>query len=163
MPIVNDVLVIVQIHLVPEKFTETIMKKRFVPSLLLVVFAAFVAVPMGWAQGPAGTGGQAAFVSGGVGEDSAERMAALGREYNLKLLFAAKDGHYLADVAVTISDARNARVLETASEGPFLFVRLAPGKYQITATYAGGAQTRSTTIAASGRRELIFRWEDPSD
>jgi hypothetical protein len=57
------------------------------------------------------------FVSGGVSDDSAERMAALGKEFNLKLLFAAKDGHYLADVAVSISDAGNRKMLETVSEG----------------------------------------------
>jgi hypothetical protein len=102
------------------------------------------------------------FVSGGVSDDSAERMAVLGKEFNLKLLFAARDGHYLADVAVSISDAANRKMLETVSEGPFLFAQLAPGKYVITATYAGSAQTRSTAIAATGRRELVFRWEEPA-
>jgi hypothetical protein len=103
------------------------------------------------------------FVSGGVSDDSAERMAVLGKEFNLKLLFAAKDGHYLADVAVSISDAGNRKVLETVSEGPFLFAQLAPGKYAITATYAGTAQTRSTNIAATGRRELVFRWDEQAE
>lgn len=103
------------------------------------------------------------FVSGGVSDDSAERMAALGKEFNLKLLFAAKDGHYLADVAVTISDAGNRKVLDAVSEGPFLFAQLAPGKYAVTATYAGLAQTSSTTIAATGRRELVFRWDEPAE
>jgi hypothetical protein len=103
------------------------------------------------------------FVSGGVSEESTERMAAIGKEFNLKLLFAAKDGHYLADVAVAISDAANRKVLETVAEGPFLFAQLAPGKYAITATYAGLAQTRSTTIAATGRRELIFRWAEQAE
>jgi len=64
------------------------------------------------------------FVSGGVSDDSAERMAALGKEFNLKLLFAAKDGHYLADVAVSISDAGNRKILDTVSEGPFLLAQL---------------------------------------
>ena len=103
------------------------------------------------------------FVSGGVSDDSAERMAALGKEFNLKLLFAAKDGHYLADVAVSISDAGNRKILDTISEGPFLLAQLPPGKYAISATYAGAAQTRNTTIAATGRRELIFRWEEQAE
>jgi hypothetical protein len=88
------------------------------------------------------------FVSGGVSDDSVERMAALGKEFNFKLLFAARDGHYLADIAVTINDAANRKVLDTVSEGPFLFAQLAPGKYAISATYAGVTQTRSSTIAA---------------
>jgi hypothetical protein len=103
------------------------------------------------------------FISGGVSDDSAERMAAIGKEFNFKLLFTAKDGHYLADVAISISDAANRKVLETVSEGPFLFAQLAPGKYAIAATYAGVTQTRSTTIAARGRRELVFRWEEPAE
>ena len=96
------------------------------------------------------------FISGGVSDDSAERMAARGKEFNLKLLFAAKDGHYLADVAVSISDAGNRKILDTVSEGPFLLAQLPPGKYAISATYAGAAQIRNTTIAATGRRELIL-------
>ena len=103
------------------------------------------------------------FVSGGVSDDSAERMAALGKEFNLKLLFAAKDGHYLADVAVSISDTGNRKILDTISEGPFLLAQLPPGRYAITATYAGAAQTRSTTVAAAWRRELIFRWQEPAE
>ena len=105
----------------------------------------------------------AQFISGGVGEESAERMAAVGKEFNLKLLFAARDGHYLGDVAVTISDASNRKIVETIAEGPFLFARLAPGKYTVVATYAGLAQTRATAVAATGRRELVFRWEEAAE
>ena len=124
--------------------------------LLLLIFVFISAITAAAAQ-------NVKFVSGGVSDDSAERMAALGKEFNLKLLFAARDGHYLADVAVSISGAGNRKVLETVSEGPFLFAQLSPGKYVINATYAGTAQTRSTTIAATGRRELIFRWEEPAE
>ena len=124
--------------------------------VLLLIFVFISAITMAAAQ-------NVKFASGGVSDDSAERMAALGKEFNLKLLFAAKDGHYLADVAVRISDAGNRKVLETVSEGPFLFAQLSPGKYVINATYAGTVQTRSTTIAATGRRELIFRWEEPAE
>ena len=102
--------------------------------------------------------GSITFVSGGVGEDSAERMAALSKDFNLKLLFATKDGHYLADVSVTISDSRGATVLETVSAGPFLLAKLVPGKYQIKATYAGASFAQQTTIPAGARREMVFRW-----
>lgn len=127
-------------------------------SILAGILALVAAVPPALAQAVPAT--QAAFVSGGVGDDSAARMAAVDREYNLKLLFAARDGHYLADVAVMIKTEAGGNVLATISEGPFLFVKLPAGKYQVTADYAGNAQTRSTTIAASGRRELVFRWEE---
>lgn len=123
---------------------------------VFVIFAAIFSIATAGAQ-------NVKFVSGGVSDDSAERMAALGKEFNFKLLFAARDGHYLADVAVAISDAADRKVLETVSDGPFLFAQLAPGKYAIAATYAGVTQTRSTTIAAKGRRELVFRWDEPAE
>ena len=107
------------------------------------------------------TSGNVRFVSGGVGDDSDARMQSLGKEFNLRLLFAAKDGHYLADVALTIVNERGVKVLDTTSEGPWLFAALAPGKYRITATYAGTAVSRDTTIPASGRREVFFRWVEP--
>lgn len=103
------------------------------------------------------------YMSAGIGADSSDRMSELGKEYNLRLLFAAKDGHYLADVAVSIADAANRKLLDAVADGPFFFANLAPGKYTITVTYAGAAQSRATTIAASGRRELVFRWEEPGE
>ena len=109
------------------------------------------------------TSGQVKFVSGGVGVESDARMQALSKQFNLRLLFAAKDGHYLADVALTITDARGARILDTVAEGPWLLATIAPGKYVIAATYAGTTVTRSTTIPGSGRGEVFFRWEDPPE
>ena len=102
-------------------------------------------------------------MSAGIGADSSDRMSELGKEYNLRLLFAAKDGHYLADVAVSIADSANRKLLEAVADGPFFFAVLPPGKYTITVTYAGAVQSRATTVAASGRRELVFRWEEPAD
>jgi hypothetical protein len=103
------------------------------------------------------------YVSGGIGDDSAAQMAAVGREFNLKLLFAAKDGHYLSDVSVAIVDAANRKVLDVVSDGPFLYAQLPAGKYTVSANYAGAAQSRSTSLAASGRRELVFRWEEAAE
>jgi hypothetical protein len=130
----------------------------------LVAFAVILtAVPARSADDQVMSSGSVKFVSGGVGEDSAERISALSKDFNLKLLFAQKDGHYLADVAVTISDAQGKKVLEAISEGPWLLAKLAPGKYQVTAAFGGESFTRATTIPASGQRELIFRWERAED
>jgi hypothetical protein len=105
------------------------------------------------------TSGNVSYVSGGVGEDSLQRMAALARDYNLKLVFAAKSGNFLADVKVVIRDARGASVLETTAEGPLLLVRLPAGKYEIAATLEGKAVRQTTSLAATGQRQLVFRWD----
>jgi len=129
--------------------------------LLFVLIACGAAAPAGTvqsAQNEIMTSGQVTFASGGVGEDSLQRMEALSKDFNLKVIFALKAGNYVSDVAVVISDARGAKVLETVSEGPWFLAKLPPGKYQFTATYESESFTRTTTIPATGQRELIFRW-----
>src|SRR3990172_6950154 len=130
--------------------------------LLFVLIASSAAIAAGTvqsAQSQSMTSGQVTFASGGVGEDSLQRMKALSKDFNLKVIFALKAGNYVSDVAVVISDARGAKVLETVSEGPWFLAKLSPGKYQFTATYESESFTRTMTIPASGRRELIFRWD----
>lgn len=133
------------------------------PGLFLFGLVAFAvtltAVPARSADDQVISSATVKFVSGGVGEDSAARIAALSKDFNLKLLFAQKDGHYIADIAVSISDAQGKKVLEAVAEGPWLLARLAPGKYQVTAAFERESFTRATTIPATGQRELIFRWE----
>ena len=139
------------------------MRPRFLP-FTLTTFAAMLATePARPAQDQPTSSAQVTFVSGGVGADSAERMVALSKDFNLKLLFAARDGHYLAEVAVAISDARGAKVLEAVSEGPFFLARLGPGKYQVKVVYEGISLSRATTVPVTGRRELVFRWEEQAD
>lgn len=53
------------------------------------------------AQTPAGV----PCVSGGVGEDECAALRAVEKEYNLKLIFALADGHYLGEAAVVITAA----------------------------------------------------------
>ena len=135
------------------------MRLRFLFFILIACGAAAAAGSALSAQDQIMTSGQVTFASGGVGDDSLQRMEALSKDVNLKVIFALKTGNYLADVAVVISDARGGKVLETVSEGPWFLARLPPGKYQFTATYESESFTRTTTIPASGQRGLIFRWE----
>lgn len=107
--------------------------------------------------------GAVAFVSGGGGSDSVERMAALVGRFNLKMVFAAKAGNYLADVTVSIEDARGHKVLDTVSEGPWLLVKTAPGRYRIRVTFDGKTVERWIAVPDIGRRDLVLRWDAPVD
>jgi hypothetical protein len=62
---------------------------------------------------------------------------------------------------MVVRDAAGRVVFETELAGPFLLARLAPGKYELQATYGGKAQKRTLTIPASGRRELFLYWAVP--
>ena len=81
------------------------------------------------------------FVSGGIGEGEAQRLQAQGRDYPLTvelLEHATPRDEYTADANVTITDARNGRiVLDAKAEGPFMLVHLPAGDYRVAASLHG--------------------------
>lgn len=78
----------------------------------------------------------ARFMSGGVGVEEREKMIEMAPGYDLKLSFADRQGHYLSDVDVTVSDEHGKQVLHTTTEGPWLYVALPQGKYEVKARFA---------------------------
>ncbi|MGD0961516.1 MAG: carboxypeptidase-like regulatory domain-containing protein, partial [Methylomonas sp.] len=79
--------------------------------------------------------------------------------YNLRLLFSMKGtGEYLSDVKVRIEDAKGAVYLETVSDGPMLFVKLKPGRYNVTADQNGYEMNKKASIAANKATSLSFAW-----
>ncbi len=98
-------------------------------------------------------------VSGGIGEDEQQALQAEAANYNLRLSFAEKgSGAYLSDIKVTIRNAADATVLAAVSEGPWFFVRLAPGRYRITVEADGQAQTRTLTLLPGQAMKQHFYW-----
>ena len=97
------------------------------------------------------------FVSGGIGFDEQQSLAARAREFNLKLLFTLNEGNYVADVGVVIRDARGTTVLQHEALGPFVMAKLPSGTYNVTATYEGRTHTRQVSVG-NGLRTEHFRW-----
>jgi hypothetical protein len=50
-------------------------------------------------------------------------------DFDLKLVFAEPDGHYLADVPVAIEDSHGDAVLRATSQGPWFYAELPLGHY----------------------------------
>ena len=101
------------------------------------------------------------YISGGTGADERAELLAKEKEYNLKIVGAAKSGDYLAGVKVVIESAKKERVLDTTMDGPILLAKLAPGTYTIRATSGSQTLTQTVTIAAQGLRQVDFRWDIP--
>lgn len=99
------------------------------------------------------------YISGGTGADERAELLAKEKEYNLKILAAAKSGDYLAGAKVVIESARKERVLDATMEGPILLAKLAPGTYSIRATSGSQTLTQTVTIPAQGLRQVDFRWD----
>ena len=96
-------------------------------------------------------------ISGGIGFDDQQFVAAREREYNLKLLFTLNEGNYISDVDVVIQDAGGRTLAQHETSGPFMLAKLPSGSYNVVATYEGKRQTRRVNVGAGLRTEQ-FRW-----
>ena len=79
-------------------------------------------------------------------------------EYNLKLVFAAQQGNYLSEIPVMIKDSQGQVVLETVTEGPWLYVDVPAGTYTVTATAYEQTRQQVARVNQSGQSELRFAW-----
>ena len=107
--------------------------------------------------------GNVAYVSGGVSEEDRAALEPMVRDFNLKLVFALRNGEYLSDTAVMVTSARGQPVLEAKSNGPWFFAKLPSGQYTVTATANGQAQRKSVSVGNRGMKTLDYRWTGPED
>ncbi|MFC0398365.1 carboxypeptidase-like regulatory domain-containing protein [Paraburkholderia rhizosphaerae] len=103
--------------------------------------------------------GAVSFTSGGVGLDESHALRAAEHDWPLSLRFTGPSSEYLADVHVKISDAHGGDVLDTTSRGPYMLVKLPPGRYTVQASYKDHAQTRTVTVPANGTTKAAFSWQ----
>ncbi|TCS34706.1 hypothetical protein EDC30_11236 [Paucimonas lemoignei] len=106
------------------------------------------------------------YMCGGVGEDETAYMKqAAAKDYDLMMTFAEKTGSYVANVDVSIVDARGRTVLETKCDGPILLVDLpSGGNYRIHAESGGRTIDRSAAVKAGKghARPVTFVWPSHS-
>jgi hypothetical protein len=99
------------------------------------------------------------YVSGGIGIDGVDAIKAVAGSYNLHLLFASNgSGQYYAEVKVTIADRAGNPLITAVSDGPYFYVRLKPGQYNVTADAEGQPKTVTVTVPASGASQQTFNW-----
>lgn len=101
------------------------------------------------------------YFSAGVG---LEERAAEYPPFSLKLVFTAGGKPFLSGVDVTIKPAKGGaaiRVPREQVEGPWLFVDLPPGTYDVTASHADREQVLKG-IKVEGGKQRVFqlRWAD---
>jgi hypothetical protein len=136
------------------------LSKLFVTAVVAILPGAALLVSSASASGDeiVQIAGNVAYVSGGVGTTSIDRLNALAGDFNLKLVFALKSGDYVSDVRVNIADATGTALLDTTSDGPWFFTKLPAGNYQIVATFAGNAEKRTIAVGSEKLKTVDFRW-----
>ena len=93
---------------------------------------------------------------GGIGEDESTLMRAAMKDYPLSLLFAQKDGAYLANVAVEVSSGKDSS--RFTANGPVCLIQLPAGSYKITATTKEGSSQTQAAEIGKGPHQLDFRY-----
>lgn len=97
-------------------------------------------------------------LSAGIGKEGRQPHP----DYPLKLVFAAHTGAYLAGIDVTIYDSAGKTVVQTSSEGPWLFVKLEPGDYKVVAKRKNGdTVTSMVSVPSSGQNQVTLMWRVP--
>jgi hypothetical protein len=107
-----------------------------------------------------------AFMSGGITVEDRQAMYAERDPYSLWVATVAKpSGAYLSDAKLRIVNVGDKSVaLERTMDGPWLFIALPAGTYEVTATFraddADKDQTLSNrvSVAKSGQRQVVLRF-----
>ena len=136
----------------------TNLKRITAAVALLLASAALVPVAYTADEEAVRSSGGISYVSGGVGAASTDRLSALAKDFNLKLVFALKSGDYVSGVDVTIADAAGKTLLKANSEGPWFLTRLPAGNFKIAATFDGKTESRTIAVGAEKLRTVDFRW-----
>jgi len=100
------------------------------------------------------------YMSGGIGLEEREIMESWGADYNVKLAFAELSGNYVSDVKVVMEDQNGKDIISATTNGPWLYVRLPPGTYNVKATFEGEIKEIRDLRLSEGDRVLRYlHWE----
>lgn len=98
------------------------------------------------------------YIDGGIGEAERDEIRRRAPEFNLVLLLTERDGSYLAGAEVLVLDGKQQIRFTDDNAGPFLLLRLPPGRYEIRASVAGERQSSRVTIGPRGQQQRVLRW-----
>lgn len=105
--------------------------------------------------------GDITYISGGIGESEADMMRGVAKDYPLEMVFVQKlkqHEEFLANVNVKIQDIRKSVLLDVATEGPYLFAKLPPGKYLVTAEHNGDVKRQWVRVGSKKHQKIVFWW-----
>ena len=91
-------------------------------------------------------------LSTGIGEDQRQELHS---DYSLKLVFFVHTGAFLANIDVEISTRSGKQLLKTNSYGPWLFVDLKPGTYNVSASRKNGDRQGVLFSISKGEQKTI--------
>ena len=137
------------------------MKRHFFPALSLALTAWGLSGPVLGApvDPPASVQiGEVTVVSGGVNADETRAIRQIAGDYPVRLEISGRGGaFYVADTLSVLQNGQ--RVVDVPDAGPLVLMDLAPGRYQLLATFDGTTVTRDLQV---GRPGGTLHWVIPA-
>jgi len=100
------------------------------------------------------------FMSGGVGREERQQMVKMAQGYDFKLAFADRNGNYLSAVKVSLYDELGREILRTTTAGPWLYVDLPGGKYDLKASFGNRTEEIKDVEISRGRlMSRLLHWD----
>lgn len=97
------------------------------------------------------TNGNVTYVTGGIGDEEMEMLKSRENDFNVHLLLTSTHGEYIGGVMVRVLNEQGQEVLTANDAGPYLYVKLPPGKYTLEGTATqGGIKSVKVNAPASG-------------
>jgi hypothetical protein len=123
----------------------------------ILAVAALALTGLAWSVETGSTAQGRPYVSGGVSNEELQDLHAAREKFSLWVITAARrSGAYLSDVQVNVKDAKRRIVFDGRLDGPWLFVDLPLGRYDIEATFEAETQKKTTTIHAGDHHQALF-------
>jgi hypothetical protein len=89
----------------------------------------------------------------GVSDEDAARWA----QYPVKIVLAGKDGQFLGNAAINVSKGGKP-VTAVTCPGPWMLLKLSPGRYEISGTIDGETAKGTVYAPARGQGRVILRF-----
>lgn len=99
------------------------------------------------------------YATGGISVEERMAMNKMNENYNLRLMFALKSGHYLSDIQVDIRNIDGDRLLLKESNGPLFLVSLPAGRYSITTTHKNHTIVKTVPVSMDFQT-VMFHWDN---
>ena len=99
---------------------------------------------------------------GGVGQDESQAMREEARKWPLAIEFSERLGKsdaWISGAQLTIANKSGKIIFDEPCNGPMFLAKLAPGKYQLTASYQGVIKKKTIEIQEGKPVKESFNWQ----
>ena len=136
--------------------------KLMIPNRIILTTAVMVFSMPTFAQLPAvQTRSDMSCMMGGIGSDESKALRAEAKKWPLNIEFSERLGTkdaWVSGVHLKIIDAQKNTIFEESCNGPLFLAKLAPGSYDIVASYQDIEKKRQIKIVDGKSERISMNW-----